>query len=180
MRKFFLWLLILVLLFAVWTTYSFYKASAPSQVPELESNSKVSQNTGWKTYTNVQNGFQFKYPSEMIIKNEFFSDYYALNQEKPAFEVSIEGDDLKLFFATNIGGKGYSGDNFLSKEEVLVGTSIKAMSLYTFDNDLGSIWARTGIVDEKGFRYTFDFNYQRSQDQRQVIRDILSSFEFIK
>lgn len=172
-------LVVVIAVFAAWYGIDQQKQAQNLETKfELMNQTPVSSTADWKTYRNEEYGFEFKYPSTMVLSHDEYGDY---------FDSSVKDDNLErpvpLFW--NIEKTKFKNvDEWLQErykgrgELMPIKTSITVdgHSAYSIDDPVSIGAPITGIVFIKeGMLYDFTFSLNGAE----LIDEILSTFKFI-
>ena len=181
---------ILALIIVVSFTH-FYKISKPIPAP----NQPIDETADWKTYTNEQYGFEFKYPSDWQFENSLnkscdtakskcvfgLLNKPASNQNKGDLDFH-DGVSMRFFITTGLtkeiqeyvqypkgypGGKDFSSYEFTGTSETESDYQVSAFKILPNSSVIIFDWDRVGISVE-------DLSFDKYLNQ------ILSTFKFTK
>ena len=135
----------------------------------------------WKTYTNSQYGFSFKYPGGWTITNNTPGQTGSVNQN-----LTIAGSDSeKLRLWINPDGFGFEGASDIYQAEILNGRiSIISRDKRQPDADFPELTPQAviGAISSSNINYTIAYNFDMANRESELknFDQILSTFQFTK
>ncbi len=161
------------------------------------------QTSDWKTYTNAQYGFEFKYPSDWAFSSDVINmtvpvPRFFLNSPETAQQMKLERqsgkeadlveifEDIRLIISPHTEGDIYS--NIISEnnkyknlyKKIMISGEPGYQTIFsdTKHNPYSANVAHI-LVEHKGLIYNFDFyNLPSKDDLTDIDKQILSSFKF--
>lgn len=164
----------------------------------------VHQTSDWKTYTNTQYGFEFKYPKDWIFSSDVINmtvpvSRFFVNSPQTAQQMKLEqqsgkdvdlreiSEDVRLIIDQHTPNDTYSTiisdsnkyKNLYKKVMISGETGYQTIISDTGHNSYSSNVANI-LVEHRGLIYSFDFyNLPSKDDLSDIDKQILSTFKFI-
>lgn len=158
--------------------FFFYKKGDYSY--NLQNQTENSETADWKTYTNDEYGFEFKYPGEWKVGEERASgDYFMvlIGRQEPVqvygiFALAVRYKS-KNEYLSSLESVGYIN---VGESDTLLGG--EKATFYTYSRNNSDLKWRMIVAEKDG--NTIEFSMGATEEYDNVFNNILSTFKFTK
>ncbi|OGZ18385.1 MAG: hypothetical protein A2V72_02120 [Candidatus Nealsonbacteria bacterium RBG_13_37_56] len=142
------------------------------EVKKSEIETPKDETSDWKTYSNEEYGFEFKYPETWNVSEEYANMVEIININKPLEKIIIlksSGPPPETMDMQIIESKTVIVDNITTTRELMRGR---------FEDNKDNYYLRV-FIPEKNIFYHADFNKDNFEEFSLIYNKILSTFKFI-